>query len=982
MKGGHVYKENFADPEDGTIDSDGEDQFRRELAGNPKRRARRSEGKQAEKARKEKYEAWQGLKVLRDRALEMLPAIALPASGDQQRITWMRVGRALKAVDRTLLNAWTEWSSKVEAFTAGECSVAWDSFAPVCCDTHAPSSAVRDTFLKLLHRKGVDWKSGFEAAKEKKRTKAEIRGEDFDEGSDGLTPKEFRHMLEDLGVSVSKTDLRRLVRLFDLNGDGIISGTEFLSFVGKKRRTLGDLDEALANRCLWENRCHQCGMAAAFDYIIDTEATESEHGAAAGAGERRSSRAVAGVVAQLKYKRVSLPDHEKKARQKYHRGDDDAPPGSCEESKWGNDKREGGLKVLADLSRERRKQAAEEAMWKVGNPPSNPRLDRVPIAVVRAKKEDGEAKSGGAGGAAATEDSKAIDDDATDANSLHLVWSQPADSDPVNFYVLESSGAEGSASQRAGEWHRIFTDPPTAYSGMLPRGSFTITGLQPATTFHFRIRAYNLHGASAYAIRVFTTAPLTPPAPIVVGSTAKSLKLRWTASEDLRRRVRKMRQLFDKCDKDGSGTINRSEMMFALKRDRDLRKFLQAATDGDGINAFDAMERNDDEELNWEEFYSYLVSHGVLEDKKVARMLRSSAESVGDDGARGGGSASSGDDGPTSSRKDKRGSTRATDEAPPSASDFSIQSSRGRPVEPIRYSLMQCLGEDDGVQEWEEIYVGLNEEREITSLAPGRLYNFRVQAINGEGFQSAIGPPVVAVTTLQQPPPPTVASTRGITPTTIRVKWPAFDPELASSSATVEDAKGGDVEEALVGWAAGGGTGAPPSAKAVQAGLDAAGKGVNVQRAFARYDKDGSGMIERDELDLVLQDLGVTVTQPRLDAAFAELDADDSGSVSFDEFARWFASQEVTYVLKRDEGTPLGNGLDTMIEDDVVMSGGAGGSASVRRCSNLHCSRNHHGLPCCSAYRFAHRPLDRARRARVRVVHSRRAALSMTTLGR
>eukprot|EP00500_Bicosoecida_sp_ms1_P001984 CAMPEP_0203812602 /NCGR_PEP_ID=MMETSP0115-20131106/4242_1 /ASSEMBLY_ACC=CAM_ASM_000227 /TAXON_ID=33651 /ORGANISM="Bicosoecid sp, Strain ms1" /LENGTH=1107 /DNA_ID=CAMNT_0050721449 /DNA_START=269 /DNA_END=3588 /DNA_ORIENTATION=- len=621
LKKGYVFKENFADPDDGTVDSDGEDQFRRELEGNEKRKKKMSESKQAEKAAREKYGGWASLKDMRDRAVSMLPAISLPAGGgDQARITWMRVGRALKAVDRTLLNVWTEWSMQVDDFPPGDCAVAWDSFAPVCCDTHAPSSAVRDTFLKLLHRRGVNYKAGFERMKEELRLKAERRGEDFDEGSDGLTPPQFKKMLMNLGVALQKGDIRRLVSLFDLNGDGFISAGEFLSFVGDKRRTLGDLDEALRGRCVWENRCHQCGMAAAYDYVPDIESGRSSRkGGAAGSAKGGAG----GSGGRVSFKRVSLPDHDKKGRQKYHRGDGgdaDKPPTACEESKWDQSKRESGLKALADMSRDVRKAAAEEALWRLGSPPLNPGFDRITTAALKAhvsesKKPDAAAEA-------------KLDDDVTDANSLHLVWGQPAGSDPVNFYVLESSGAEGSASQRNGEWHKVYTDPPTAYEGATPRGQFTIKGLAPATSFHFRLRAYNLHGASAYAIKVFTTAPLTPAAPLVVNSTAKMLKLQWGESEELRHRVKKLRETFERCDKDGSGTINRAEMLSALKRDRHMRRFLENATDSDGMNPFDAMEGNDDEELSWEEFYTYLVAHGVLTDKRVAKALAASSSAA------------------------------------------------------------------------------------------------------------------------------------------------------------------------------------------------------------------------------------------------------------------------------------------------------------------------------------------------------------------
>jgi hypothetical protein len=61
------------------------------------------------------------------------------------------------------------------------------------------------------------------------------------------------------------------------------------------------------------------------------------------------------------------------------------------------------------------------------------------------------------------------------------------------------------------------------------------------------------------------------------------------------------------------------------------------------------------------------------------------------------------------------------------------------------------------------------------------------------------------------------------------------------------------------------------------------------------------GDIDKMELAAVLEDLGVLVTQERLDNAFEKLDINNDGSISFEEFAKWWRGDTVRYTLKRSE---------------------------------------------------------------------------------
>lgn len=77
--------------------------------------------------------------------------------------------------------------------------------------------------------------------------------------------------------------------------------------------------------------------------------------------------------------------------------------------------------------------------------------------------------------------------------------------------------------------------------------------------------------------------------------------------------------------------------------------------------------------------------------------------------------------------------------------------------------------------------------------------------------------------------------------------------------------------------------------------------GVSIEAAFAKYDRDRSGDIDASELALMLEDLGVEVSDERLSEAFALLDANGDGIISYQEFGQWWRRDEVTYVIKRSE---------------------------------------------------------------------------------
>lgn len=54
--------------------------------------------------------------------------------------------------------------------------------------------------------------------------------------------------------------------------------------------------------------------------------------------------------------------------------------------------------------------------------------------------------------------------------------------------------------------------------------------------------------------------------------------------------------------------------------------------------------------------------------------------------------------------------------------------------------------------------------------------------------------------------------------------------------------------------------------------------------AFSHFDKDGDGMITKDEFKAIVEELGHTASEQEWNAMMEEMDADQDGSVDFAEF--------------------------------------------------------------------------------------------------
>ena len=62
----------------------------------------------------------------------------------------------------------------------------------------------------------------------------------------------------------------------------------------------------------------------------------------------------------------------------------------------------------------------------------------------------------------------------------------------------------------------------------------------------------------------------------------------------------------------------------------------------------------------------------------------------------------------------------------------------------------------------------------------------------------------------------------------------------------------------------------------------------NLTEVFETFDLDSSGSIDSNELEVLLNELGMNVSEDFLAEAIKEMDEDDSGEIAFDEFYAWF----------------------------------------------------------------------------------------------
>ena len=87
-----------------------------------------------------------------------------------------------------------------------------------------------------------------------------------------------------------------------------------------------------------------------------------------------------------------------------------------------------------------------------------------------------------------------------------------------------------------------------------------------------------------------------------------------------------------------------------------------------------------------------------------------------------------------------------------------------------------------------------------------------------------------------------------------------------------------------------------------------------VKAAFNKFDADGSGAIDRDELAALSKDLGYELNDEELKNALRDLDLNKDGVIDLYEFSRWYFTGMKPFNGSRRTMLRLGSGAKKLLE--------------------------------------------------------------------
>jgi len=93
-----------------------------------------------------------------------------------------------------------------------------------------------------------------------------------------------------------------------------------------------------------------------------------------------------------------------------------------------------------------------------------------------------------------------------------------------------------------------------------------------------------------------------------------------------------------------------------------------------------------------------------------------------------------------------------------------------------------------------------------------------------------------------------------------------------------------------------------------------------VRVAFDKYDADGSGAIDKEELALLSKELGNELTDEELEKALKDLDLNGDGVIDFKEFSRWYFTGMNSYgntTRNLLTGNSIASSMIDSISDDL-----------------------------------------------------------------